>query len=71
MLPFSDGVVCSAEDGKVYPMSKQASSVLDMMRAKIASLGTEVLTGFEVIDIERGKPFKISSDSTNIYTIRT
>ncbi|MDY2850866.1 MAG: aminoacetone oxidase family FAD-binding enzyme [Candidatus Borkfalkiaceae bacterium] len=61
------GVVCSAEDGKVYPMSKQASSVLDMMRAKIASLGTEVLTGFEVIDIERGKPFKISSSGSVIY----
>ena len=41
------------DDGKVYPMSKQASSVLDVMRAYLAYKNTNILTNFFVTDIKK------------------
>jgi len=41
------------EDGKVYPMSDQASSVLDILRYKLMELGVEEYCNAEVIDIQK------------------
>lgn len=47
------GIVTKTEDeGKVYPYSSQASSVLDVLRFEMERLGVEVITGFEVKDIK-------------------
>lgn len=50
---FSElGILCKTEDGgKVYPYSNQASSVLDVLRMKLESLGVNIITGFDVMDI--------------------
>lgn len=43
------GVVCVPdEEGRVYPMSNQASSVLDVLRAEFAERGGEEITEFAV-----------------------
>lgn len=50
------------EEGKLYPYSDQASSVLDALRAECERLGTEVKTGFDVKEIKPlGNGFKITS----------
>ncbi len=46
------GIVTKTEDeGKVYPYSSQASSVLDVLRFEMERLGIEIVTGFEVSNI--------------------
>lgn len=48
------------EGGKVFPMSDQASSVLDVLRYKLKHLGVEECCNAEVISIQRNsKGFKI------------
>lgn len=50
------GVTCKVEDGgKVFPVSDQASSVLDVMRHEIASIGVETVCNAEVKDITGGR----------------
>jgi len=52
------------EDGKFYPYSGQASSVLDALRNEIARLGVEVITDFEVREVRKvNSGFNISSFS--------
>ena len=48
------GVLLTEENGRMYPSSFQASSVLDLMRLKLSDLGVEIRTEFEVKDIKRG-----------------
>lgn len=47
---FEDiGLMCRIEkDGKVYPYSNQASSVLDILRLEIQNLGIKTICNFEV-----------------------
>ncbi len=45
--------VCPGKDGKVYPLSKQASSVLDSIRAYLAYKNCTVLTGKRVSKITK------------------
>lgn len=48
------GVVCRPdEEGRVYPMSNQASSVLDVLRAACAENGCEEITDCCVTDLRR------------------
>ena len=48
------GVVCVPdEEGRVYPMSNQASSVLDVLRAEFAEHGGEEITDFAVTGLTR------------------
>ena len=52
----------SSEDGKVYPMSLQASSVVDMLRIRIKQLAIEEITEFDVTDIsKKGAGFTLKS----------
>lgn len=49
--------------GRVYPRSEQASSVLDLMRIKLNSLGAEEITSFKINNIKnKGSFFLISSE---------
>lgn len=41
------------ENGKVYPFSQQASSILDALRNKIDSLNIPIKTNFEVVKIDK------------------
>ena len=52
---FEDiGVPCTADDaGRVYPMSRQAASVLDALRLCCDEHGVQTLTGFAVARLER------------------
>ncbi|MBE5743343.1 MAG: aminoacetone oxidase family FAD-binding enzyme [Clostridiales bacterium] len=49
----SIGVPFSVEDGKVFPLSKQASSVLDAMRFKLESIGVKTLTSTSVNRVKK------------------
>ena len=46
------GIPCiQEEDGRVYPRSQQAASVLDALRLGCGEIGAELLTGFRVADL--------------------
>ena len=47
ILPKTD------QEGRVYPNSDQASSVLDVLRLRAEALGVKTVTGFEVMEIKR------------------
>lgn len=48
------------ENGKVFPLSFQASSILDVLRYEIEEKGIEVITEAYVVDIVKRKRFIIS-----------
>lgn len=48
------------ENGRVYPMSLQSSSILDVLRFELEYLGIEVVTEAFVIDIHKGDKFLIT-----------
>ena len=58
------GIVCNEENrGKVYPLSGQASSVVDALRFEAEKLGIKIETEFYVRKIEKdGLKFKIYSE---------
>ena len=58
------GIVCNEENrGKVYPLSRQASSVVDALRFEAEKLGIKIETEFYVRKIEKdGFKFKIYSE---------
>ncbi len=47
------GVPLSVEDNKVYPLSKQASSVVDALRFKLESIGVTTLTGIRANRVKK------------------
>ncbi len=50
------GILCTAdEQGRMYPYSGSAASVLNALRLRIKALGVTELCGFEVKDIARAK----------------
>ncbi len=63
-LAFFDGLgipVREGEDGRLYPYSLQAASVLDVLRFETARLGAKTVCGGEVTRIERsGEGFSVS-----------
>ena len=58
------GIICNEEErGKVYPLSGQASSVVDALRFEAEKLGIKIETEFYVRKIEKdGFKFKIFSE---------
>lgn len=60
------GVMLVEEDGKIYPMSKQASSVLDSLRFKLEELKTNVLLEEKVVALEKKDFFSIRLASGKI-----
>ena len=45
------------EEGKVYPRSLQAGSVVDQLRFALEEAGVQLLSGYGVTAIEKGNPF--------------
>lgn len=64
------GIVCNVENrGKIYPLSGQASSVVDALRFKCEQLGVKFITDFNVNKIEKeGFKFKVYSEDKKIIT---
>ncbi len=67
------GVLTTFEEDKLYPVSKQASSVLDALRFKVESLGIKILTNFEAVEIfSKNENYSVKIKSENedaeIYT---
>ena len=58
------GVLTIADDrGRIYPASRQASSLTDALRFQLARLGTSVQTGARVTSIEKsGEEFIITAE---------
>lgn len=57
------------ENGKVFPMSDQASSVLDVLRFELEELGVEVICDTEIREISRSEDkFMIISKEGIVYT---
>ena len=54
--------------GKVYPLSDQAGSVVDVLRLALEEAGVEVRTAFEVTGLKKGKKggFQISSKEESL-----
>ena len=59
LLSFYDG------DGRYYPISKHAASVLDVLRLQVETLGIDVFTGQNIHSVKKiPNAFKISSDDS-------
>ncbi len=59
------GVLTVYDGAKLYPYSHQASSVLDALRFKLESLGTQILYDSKVVDIKKNGTFKVVLDNGN------
>ena len=56
------------EDGRVFPLSYQSSSVLDVLRFELEALGVKVMTEAYVVDMEKDRDFIIGlKDGRKIY----
>lgn len=47
------GLLIKSKGGYLYPVSEQASSVLDVLRFEVESAGIEVVTGCRIVKIEK------------------
>lgn len=75
---LSLGVMTKTEqDGRVYPYSDQASSVLDALRLKLDALGVRVVTNYEVKSVKRKNnrftiiPYKGESETADAVIVAT
>ena len=64
------GLLTVAEDsGRVYPLSDQAGSVVDVLRFAVEAAGVEVRTEFDVTSVKQTKTgFKVCSSSESILS---
>lgn len=62
------GLECFEErEGRIYPRSEQASSVLDMLRAELERLGVEIISECRATGISRsGGGFEIKADGRTL-----
>jgi len=49
------------EQGRVYPLSNAAASVLDALRLTLSEAGGQEITGFDVAEVKPGKVFTVRS----------
>jgi len=62
------GIVPKAEDGgKIFPMSLQSSSVLDVLRYELERLDVNVVTGAYVTEISKKKDFLIKTKTKDVF----
>ena len=64
----SIGIEFTQENGKLYPASLQASSVVDCLRFECERLGVEVLCKTKVKSINKGKVFSVTGDGFEIHS---
>ena len=69
---LSLGLVTTEEPGgRVYPLSDQAGSVVDVLRLALDEAGVEIRTEFEVTGLKKGKHgFKITSSGESLLCDR-
>ena len=61
-------LIVTKEDGKAYPYSFQAASIVDLLRFAAAAAGVEIKTGERVCDMEYLKSgFRLYSESGDIF----
>lgn len=60
----------TSSDGKIYPISKQASAVLDILREYLANKGCTVNTCENVVSIAKGKDDWIVKTQNGSYTAK-
>ena len=58
----SIGIEFTEENGKLYPSSLQASSVVDCLRFECERLGVETVCSAKVTSIKKGKVFTVSGE---------
>ncbi len=63
----SIGIEFANENGKLYPASFQASSVVDCLRFECARLGVNILCSSTVKEIKKGKDFTVSGEDFQIH----
>ena len=62
------GIPLTQDGDKVYPLSKQASSVLDALRFKISALNTQCFLGEKIVDIKKkDNLFTVYSESGKTF----
>ena len=66
---FEDlGILLTCDGDKIYPLSKQASSVLDALRLKLSSLKTNLILNTKLIGLNRENGvYKITAESGEVY----
>ncbi|MBQ7032936.1 MAG: NAD(P)/FAD-dependent oxidoreductase [Clostridia bacterium] len=63
--------VCEGENGKLYPKSLQATSVLDLMRLELARLGVSETVDCFIKKIEKIKEgFKLTSEDNRVFSAK-
>lgn len=70
---FNDiGIISTVKSrGKIYPLSEQASSVVDALRFEAEKLGVKIITDFYVTKIEKDSfNFKLYSEDKKIVTCK-
>ena len=72
VLDFFDGIgllTVQEEDGKVYPLSNSANTVLDVLRNACTRLGVETLCEHEVVDLQSASDrFEIACSNKKRYS---
>ena len=75
VLAFFDalGIPCDADaEGRVYPLSRQAASVLDALRLGCDEAGVDTRTGFRVVKLlKRGDTFEAISEAGEVVRGKT
>lgn len=62
------GIIPKVEaEGKTYPLSEQASSIVDVLVYEIERLGIHVVYEAKVIHIEKNNTFKITLENNQVY----
>lgn len=62
------GITPAIEDGgKVFPLSFQSSSMLDVLRYEIENLNIDLITEAEVVDIKKDDDFKVILKDNRIF----
>lgn len=68
----SIGLLCRTDsEGRIYPYSNRASSVLDALRIRLASLDVSEICGFNLKSVRKSKNgFILESDNMTVYAKR-
>ncbi len=62
------GLIAVKENGKYYPSGFQASAINDVLRLKLSSLNTDIITGAKVVDVKKkGKIFTVTTEDLKSY----
>ncbi len=64
----SIGIEFTEENGKLYPSSLQASSVVDCLRFECERLGVKTICKAKVTSIKKGKDFSVAGEGFEIHS---